>query len=309
MRATGHRRAARLMRDAGADAERVATHLLAGGGGADLTPPRSCAKRHRVRRRAVPRGPRRATSASSSPSAAGPTPALLHELAFNEIRAHEPEAPDRVLADARRGAGPRRARPDRVRARHGAARRGRPPGRGGHVRRRARRPARGSGGGQDSAGVPRGGQRPGPADGPATVLDPVVERAELADREPAERLQLGHAALAAAMAGSRSTTRGGSAVPRSRAAAGPRAASAMSALTLAAVALIVADELDAVEPAVDEALAERGAWATPGVRRRRAPARWITSAAGAWRRPPPTPRWCSTPPATARSRRCRRPTR
>ena len=33
MRATGHRRAARLMRDAGADAERVATHLLAGGGG------------------------------------------------------------------------------------------------------------------------------------------------------------------------------------------------------------------------------------------------------------------------------------
>src|SRR5688572_15388753 len=36
----------------------------------------------------------------------------------------------------------------------------------------------------------------------------------------------------------------------------PGRASAMSALSLAVVALIVADELDAVEPAVDEALAD-----------------------------------------------------
>ena len=105
--------------------------------------------------------------------------------------------------------------------------------------------------------MPLGRQRTRATRRPAPVLDPVIERAELGVASNAERLQLGHAALAAAMAGrSIDDTRRFALAALLGRPLDPGRASAMSALSLAAVALIVADELDAVEPAVDEALAD-----------------------------------------------------
>jgi len=257
MRATGHRRAARLMRDAGADAERVATHLLAGGGGADLDTAE-------ILREAASRAAARGAPGAAArylrellPVGGGPDAALLHELAFNEIRAREPDAPSRVLATlAAIGDLGERGRiafelglaqldagvHDDAEATFAAALEDLPEDLEVARTLRACRSA--------ASGL-------GHADGPAAVLDPVVERAALGVANQAERLQLGHAALAAAMAGRsiEDTRRFGLAALQGRP-LDPGRASAMSALTLAAVALIVADELDAVEPVVDAALAD-----------------------------------------------------
>ena len=257
MRASGHRRAARLMRDAGADAERVATHLLAGGGGADLDTAE-------ILREAASRAAARGTPGAAArylrellPVGGGPDAGLLHELAFNEIRAHEAEAPGRVLATLAAAGDPgERGRlafelgmaqldagvHQDAEATFAAALEDLPEDLEVARTLRACRAA--------ASGL-------GHTDGPATVLDPVVERAELGIANQAERLQLGHAALAAAMTGRSidDTRRFGRAALIGRP-LDPGRASAMSALTLAAVALIVADEHDAVEPAVDEALAD-----------------------------------------------------
>jgi DNA-binding CsgD family transcriptional regulator len=84
----------------------------------------------------------------------------------------------------------------------------------------------------------------------------VVERAELGLATRAERLHLGHAAMAAAFAGQSidDTLRYGRAALMGDSLDAGRA-SEMSALILAAVALVVADDLDTAEPALDEAMA------------------------------------------------------
>ena len=95
----------------------------------------------------------------------------------------------------------------------------------------------------------------GHADAPAGSLDPLVERAELGVATRAERLQLGHAAMAAAFAGKdiEEVRRLGRAALLGDS-PDPRRASEVSALILGAVALVVADELDVAEQALDDAL-------------------------------------------------------
>jgi DNA-binding CsgD family transcriptional regulator len=87
------------------------------------------------------------------------------------------------------------------------------------------------------------------------VLEPLIERAALGLATRAERLQLGHGAMVAAFAGrSIDDTRGLALAALRGEPLDAGRASEMSALILAAVALVVVDDLDLAERALDESL-------------------------------------------------------
>ena len=245
-RASSHRRAARLLLAAGADPERVASQVLAGGASADdvelLT---------KAAARASSRGAHDA-AARYLRACADPDAALLHQLALAEVRSHGPDAAARVAA-AIEAAGDRAAvalhlglaqfdagAHDAAGVTFAAGLDGLPPDTDVARTLRACRSA--------ASGL-------GHPDRPGAALDALVERAALGVATRAERLQLGQGAMAAAFAG-QSTAE---AIRLGRAVlAGPPLdagrASEMSALILATVALVVADDLDVAEKALDESL-------------------------------------------------------
>jgi DNA-binding CsgD family transcriptional regulator len=257
-RATAHRRAARLLRGAGADAERVASHVLVGGGGAD-------GWAAEVLREAAARAAARGEEAAAARylravvagnGASGSQPDLLRQLALAEVRARDPGAAERVTTAVAAAGGPREragvavelglaqldaGAHDDAEATFGAGLEGLPADLEIARTLLACRSA--------ASGL-------GHATAPPASLDPVVERAARGLATAAERLQLGHGALVAALAGrSIDDTRRLGRAALLGPPLDPGRASEMSALTLATVALVVADELDVAEPAVDHALA------------------------------------------------------
>ena len=257
LRATAHRRAARLLRAAGDDAERVASHVMASG--ESPRDPQVAQSLRDAASRATARGAPHAAGrylraiADTDGSA---DPALLHELALAEVRAHGRDAPARVTAALEAAAQPR----DR-----GAAAL--------HLGL-----AQFDAGAHDGAAATFAAGLDGlPADlelartlraclsaasglghttGPAVDLDAVVERASMGVATRVERLHLGHAATAAAFAGkSIADARRFAQAALAGEPLDAGRASEMSALILATVALVVTDDLDVAEPALDDTLA------------------------------------------------------
>jgi DNA-binding CsgD family transcriptional regulator len=257
LRATAHRRAARLLRAAGDDAERVASHVLASGEGA--RDPQGAEALRVAAARATARGAPHAAARylREVVGANGALDAdLLHELALAEVRSRDAGAADRVAAAlaAERGARERAATAlrlglaqmdagatDDAATTFGSGLEGLP---GDLAIARTLRACQAA-----SSGL-------GPSPAPAAELEPVIERAELGLATRPERLQLGHAAMAAAFAGqSIDDARRFARAALEGDPLDPGRASEMSALILSAVALVVADDLDVAEPALDEALA------------------------------------------------------
>ncbi len=180
----------------------------------------------------------------------------MHELALAEVRSHHREAPARV-AKALDAAGPPRERAA-VALHLGLAQ----FDAGAHEEAAATFAA-GLEDLRDDLEVARrlraclsAASGLGPTGGPTADLDAVVERAELGLATSPERLQLGHGAMAAAFAGrSIDETRRLAQAALTGEPLDAGRASEMSALILAAVALVVADDLDVAETALDEALA------------------------------------------------------
>ena len=257
-RALLHRRAARMLRGAGADPERIASHVLAAGDGA-----RDAAAAEVLRAAAARASARGAPHAAANyllavvAASAAPDAAVLHELALAAVRSHAHDAAERVAAalhvlrdSAERASAAVRlglaqfdaGAHDAAAATFAAGLEDAPPdGEAARTLRACLAAASGLGhtGGETAAEIGR-----------------VVERAHAGLLTRAERLHLGHGAVAAAFAGrSIEETRrlaraalAGDGVDASR-------ASEMSAMVLGTVALLVADELDEAERALDRALA------------------------------------------------------
>jgi DNA-binding CsgD family transcriptional regulator len=257
LRATAHRRAARLLREAGADAERVASHVMASGEGARDA--QAAELLREAARRASARGAPHAAArylGAVIGSDGQADAALLRELALAEVRSHHRDAPARVAAALAAAADAR----DRGAA---ALRLGLAQFDAGAHDPAAATFAAGLDGLPEDLEVARtlraclsAASGLGHAGGPAADLDPVVERAELNLATRPERLHLGHAAMAAAFAGKSidDTLRFARAALMGDPLDAGRA-SEMSALILATVALVVADDLDGAESALDETLA------------------------------------------------------
>jgi len=257
LRSTAHRRAARMLRAAGEDAERVASHVLASGESA--RDPQAAESLREAASRASSRGAPHAAARylrAIVGANGGGDSALLHQLALAEVRAHDREAPGRVAAALASASG----KSDRAgKALHlGLAQ----FDAGAHEEAAVTFAAglEGLPDDQEQARTLRAclaaASGLGHTAGTTPELDAVVERAELGLATRAERLHLGHAAMAAAFAGKsiEETLRYGRATLMGDPLDAGRA-SEMSALILAAVALVVADDLDTAEPALDEAMA------------------------------------------------------
>jgi DNA-binding CsgD family transcriptional regulator len=257
LRVTAHRRAARMLRAAGDDAERVASHVLATGEGA--RDPQAAESLREAAARASARG---------APDAAarylrellgvnGAADAdLLHDLALAEVRSRDQHAADRVASAL---AAQRSPRERGATALHlGLAQ----MDAGAHEEAattfgagledlsddleitRTLRACRAA-----TSGL-------GHTSGRTPDLEAVVERATLGLATRPERLQLGHAAMAAAFAGqSIEDARRYARAALEGDPLDPGRASEMSALVLATVALVVADDFDIAETTLDEALA------------------------------------------------------
>jgi DNA-binding CsgD family transcriptional regulator len=187
--------------------------------------------------------------------ASEPDAALLHELALAEVRSHARDAPARVAAALN-------AAPDPGARAATAVRLGLAQFDAGAHEAAAATFGAGLEGAPDDIDAARtlraclsAASGLGHTSGPAVGLEPVVERATAGMLTRAERLHLGHGAVASGFAGreiadtrrlARAALAGG-AIDAGR-------ASEMSAMILACVALVVADELDDAERALNQAL-------------------------------------------------------